>query len=175
MKENAMQFSGFSKFFAVFAIISGVTTPGMAHEFRLGPILVGHPAAPASLPGQGSAVVYLTIDNQGATTDRLMTLTSPAAQNVVVHRMTMSGAVMAMREMDSLPLEPLKKVALTAGSSYHVMMTGLTQPLVVKDKIPLTLTFERAGKLEVIVNVESNAAEKVAGGEHGKPAAPHQH
>jgi len=178
-----MQSSGFSRLVVAFTIVLSASVPGLAHEFRLGAIRVDHPAAPASLPGQTSAVVYLTIENQGATTDRLVALDSPAAQSVVVHRMSMNGPVMAMREMNDLPLEPLAKVALTAGSNYHVMMTGLKQPLVVKDKIPLMLTFERAGKMEVMVNVERSAAGKPAdgGGEKGadkgadKAIAPHQH
>ena len=143
-------------------LIFGSQTLGFAHSFKLGAIQIGHPAAPASLPGQTSAVVYLTIDNQGRVADRLIKLDSPIAQNVMVHQMAMNGSVMTMREMDDLPLKPMTKLVLTAGSSYHVMMTGLKQPLVAQDKIPLTLTFERAGTVEVIVNVERNAAQKAA-------------
>ncbi|MES2831905.1 MAG: copper chaperone PCu(A)C [Pseudomonadota bacterium] len=153
------------------ACVLGASASGLAHEFKLGPIHVGHPAAPASLPGQTSAVVYLTIENQGTSVDRLVALTSPAAQSVMVHRMTMNGPVMAMREVEDLPLEPQKKMTLTAGSSYHIMMTGLRKPLVLQDKVPLVLTFERAGKLEVTVNIERSAADKTT----DQATATHQH
>ncbi len=46
------------------------------------------------------------------------------------------------------------KVALQPGG-LHVMLLDLKQPLAVGEKIPLTLTFERAGTIEVTVNVES--------------------
>jgi copper(I)-binding protein len=38
------------------------------------------------------------------------------------------------------------------------MLVGLKQPLKAGDSFPLTLTFEKAGKLDVTVTVEKSAA-----------------
>lgn len=158
-----MRFVNFLLFLATFMLGLNFAPPALAHGFRVGSIYVDHPVAPASLPGQTSAAVYFAIENQGATADRLIALQSPAAQNVVVHQMTMNGPVMAMREVENLPIASMKRTALLANSGYHVMMTGLKQPLRANDKISLTLTFERAGKVDVTVEVEPNAAQKAAG------------
>lgn len=127
-----------------------------AHDARIGALHVLHPAAPASLPGQNSGVIYLSIDNDGTTPDALLSLSSPAAANVAIHAMTMDGNIMKMRELDSLPLAPGAKISMKAGSGYHLMLTGLKQPLKAGDKVPLTLTFDKAGKLEISVHVGSN-------------------
>ena len=129
-----------------------------AHDARIGALHILHPAAPASLPGQNSGVVYLAIDNDGTTPDALLSLSSPAAANVAIHSMTMDGNVMKMREVDRLPLAPGAKISMKAGSGYHLMLTGLKQPLKAGDKVPLTLTFDKAGKLEVSVHVGPNQA-----------------
>lgn len=127
-----------------------------AHDARIGALHILHPAAPASLPGQNSGVVYLSIDNDGTTADALRSLSSPAAAHIAIHTMKMDGNIMKMREIDSLPLAPGAKISMKAGSGYHLMLTGLKQPLKAGDKIPLTLNFEKAGKLEVSVHVGPN-------------------
>lgn len=133
-----------------------------AHDARIGSIHVIDPAAPATLPGQRSGALYLSIENEGKTADRLLSLTSTAG-NVAIHSMSMHGAIMKMREMDSLPMPATAKVVMQAHGGYHLMLTGLKQPLVAGDKIPLTMTFERAGKLEIQVHVGENAAGKRMG------------
>lgn len=132
-----------------------------AHDARIGAIHVMHPAAPATLPGQSSGAVYLSIANEGTAADRLVSLTSPAASGVAIHTMSMDGTTMKMREIDSLPLAPAVRVEMKANTGYHLMMTNLKQPLKAGDQIPLTLTFERAGKLEVSVHVGPSAAQQV--------------
>lgn len=132
------------------------TCAASAHDARIGALHILHPAAPASLPGQTSGVVYLSIDNDGTTADALRSLSSPAAANIAIHTMKTDDNIMRMREIDSLPLPPGAKISMKAGSGYHLMLTGLKQPLKAGDKIPLTLNFEKAGKLEVSVHVGPN-------------------
>ena len=131
----------------------------MAHDARIGSLHVMHPASRATLPGQNSGVVYLTIENEGSTADRLLSMSTPAASGAAIHAMSMQGTTMKMREIDGLALAPTTKVPMTAESGYHIMLTGLKQPLKVGDKLPLTLTFEKAGKLDVSIHVEPNAAQ----------------
>lgn len=133
--------------------------PAQAHDARIGSIHVIHPAAPATLPGQRSGAIYLSIENEGKTADRLLSLTSPAG-SVAIHSMTMDGNIMKMRDIDSLSLPPGAKVVMKADGSHHLMLTGLKQPLAAGDEIPLKMTFERAGTVEVSVHVGPSAAQQ---------------
>lgn len=140
-------------------LLTPACLPAHAHDARIGSIHVIHPFAPATLPGQGSGAVYLSIKNEGTAPDRLVSLTSPAG-SLAIHSMAMDGAIMKMRELNSLPLPPTATVAMEANGSHHLMLTGLKQPLAAGDKIPLKMTFERAGTLDVLVHVGPNAAQK---------------
>jgi copper(I)-binding protein len=63
------------------------------------------------------------------------------AANAMVHDMTMANGMMNMSEMaDGLPLKGGEKVELKPGGK-HLMLMGLTGPLVEGSAVPLTLTF----------------------------------
>ena len=66
----------------------------------------------------------------------------------------MDGNVMKMREVGSIDIKPAEKITMQPGNGYHIMLIGLSQQLKVGDKIPLTLTFAKAGKVEVMLFVE---------------------
>ena len=126
-----------------------------AHDYTIGKLHVMHPHARATAPRQPSAAVYLTIENQGASADKLLSVKTPAARTGELHVMSMEGNVMKMREVDSIALAPASTVAMTPGGGYHIMLTGLRQALKTGQKIPLALTFEKAGALDVKVTVEA--------------------
>jgi copper(I)-binding protein len=54
-------------------------------------------------------------------------------------------------------------VVLKPGS-YHVMLIGLKKQLTAGEKIPLTLTFEKAGNISVTVPVQAMGAAQDKGG-----------
>ena len=61
----------------------------------------------------------------------------------------MVNGVMQMRPLkDGLMLKPGETVELKPGGE-HVMMTGLKQPLKMGQHIKGTLTFEKAGKVDI--------------------------
>jgi periplasmic copper chaperone A len=135
-----------------------VGTVAHAHEYTLGDLHIEHPYARPTVPMQRSGGAYLVIENKGKDADKLVAASSPIAQSVQIHTMSMEGDVMKMREVDSVELKPASKIEMTPGHGYHLMMLGLHQPLKAGDKFPLTLTFEKAGKTEVSVVVgEPNA------------------
>lgn len=135
-------------------------TPALAHEYRLGDLRIDHPSARPTVPGQRSGAAYLTLENQGKSADRLLAASSPLAKSVQIHSMKMEGDVMKMREADGVVLPPAAKVTMQSGDGYHIMLLGLSKPLKTGDRFPLTLTFEKAGKLEVSVAVENVVADK---------------
>jgi periplasmic copper chaperone A len=76
---------------------------------------------------------------------------------VEIHEMAMEGGVMKMRAVKGIDLPPGVKVQLKPGG-YHVMLESLKQPLKAGEVIPLTLTFEKAGSIDIKVGVEAMGA-----------------
>jgi len=143
---------------SVFAATVFLCVAAFAHDYKAGDLSIVHPYARATVPNQPSGAAYLTIENQGKQNDKLIAASSPIAKSTQIHTMSMDGNVMRMREVGSLDIKPGEKMTMTPGHGYHIMLIGLSQPLKTGDKFPLTLTFEKAGKVEVSVWVEDKGA-----------------
>jgi copper(I)-binding protein len=144
--------------FLVFALLLGSIGIASAHDYKLGALEIGHPWARATPPTAPSGAGYLSVKNTGTAPDRLMTVSSPAAQTVQVHEMKMEGNVMRMRELASpLEIKPGETATLAPGG-LHLMMMGLKGPLKQGEKVPLTLTFEKAGKIDIELHIEAMGA-----------------
>ena len=77
--------------------------------------------------------------------------------------MAMNNGVMTMRPLDKgLSIEPGKTVKLAPGG-YHLMMFDLKSPLKQGEKLPVTLDFEKAGKVKVTLDVEGVGAQAPTG------------
>ncbi|ABR90173.1 Uncharacterized conserved protein [Janthinobacterium sp. Marseille] len=135
-----------------------ISASSMAHDYRAGDIYVDHPYARATVAGQTSGGAYLTLENKGSSADTLVSATSPAAASVEIHTMSMTADnVMRMREVGSLDIKGKEKITMQPGDGYHIMLMGLKAPLKAGDKLPLTLTFKKAGKIEAAIVVEEGA------------------
>jgi copper(I)-binding protein len=121
--------------------------------------------ARATVPQQQSAGAYLTLENRGKDSDRLVAVSTPVAKTVEIHTMTLDGNVMRMREVDGIELQPAAKIEMKPGEGYHLMLMGLQQPLKAGERFTLTLRFEKAGKVDVQVPVEAGRGSH---GGHGK-------
>ena len=110
--------------------------------------------ARATVPGQSSAAVYLTIQNTGTSADELLVVKSPAATTANLHSMAMNGNVMQMREVDRITVAPGAAATMAAGHGYHVMLSGLRHPLVAGQKIALFLTFKHSGVVKTNVTID---------------------
>jgi copper(I)-binding protein len=123
--------------------------PAAAQDYKLGALEIGHPWARATPPTAPTGGGYLSVKNTGTEPDRLVSVSSPAAGVVQVHEMKMEGNVMRMREIDGpLEIKPGETVTLAPGG-MHLMMMGLKAPLKQGEKVPLSLVFEKAGKIDV--------------------------
>lgn len=107
--------------------------------------------------GSKTGVVYMTLVNGGASADRLIGGTTPIAQAVQFHSNINDNGVMRMRELTGIDIAPGSKVTLKPGST-HAMLVGLKQPLKEGQSFPLTLEFEKAGKLDVTIPIEKIGA-----------------
>jgi copper(I)-binding protein len=126
-----------------------LASPALANDYKLGALQIGHPWTRATPPTAPTGGGYLSIRNTGTEPDHLLSASSPAAGVVEIHQMKMEGNVMRMRELDGpLEIKPGETVTLAPGG-MHLMMMGLKAPLKQGEKVPLTLVFEKAGKIDV--------------------------
>jgi copper(I)-binding protein len=80
--------------------------------------------------------------------------------------MAMQGDVMKMRHLaDGLEIPAGETVVLAPGG-FHIMFMGLKQAFVEGKTVAVTLTFEKAGSVEVLLPVEATAADAPAATEH---------
>ncbi|HXX84887.1 MAG TPA: copper chaperone PCu(A)C [Casimicrobiaceae bacterium] len=128
-----------------------------ADEYRLQSLRIEHPFARATPPGAKSGGAYLTIVNAGTTAATLAGAASPVAGAVELHQMAMDGGMMTMRAVRALDVPPGGKLELKPGG-YHIMLLDLKQPLKVGDKVPLKLSFENLGTIEIALEVEAMGA-----------------
>ena len=138
-------------------------SPLRAEEVKAGDIVITQAWARATPGGAKIGGGYLTIENKGSAPDRLIGGSAEIAGKVEVHEMAMKNGVMTMRPLDNgLTIEPGKTVKLAPGG-YHLMMFDLRSPLKQGDKLPLTLDFEKAGKVKLSLDVEGVGAKGPAG------------
>lgn len=125
-----------------------------AHEYKVGPIEIGHPWTRATPKGASVAGGYLKITNTGTQPDTLTGGSAEGAGRVEIHEMSMEGGVMKMRPLPGLTVKPGETVELKPGS-YHVMLMDLKGPIQQGKNVKGTLTFEKAGKVEIEYAVEA--------------------
>jgi hypothetical protein len=152
-------------------VLAFVAAAAFAHGSTLGDIEIGHPYATPSLPGTSNGAAYFAmLENTGNTADRLVRATTPVAARVELHTMAVDAqGVMRMREIDGIALAPHAKIRMRPGMGMHLMLVGLKEPLKDGARFPMRLEFERAGKVDVTVIVQS----AIPGG--GGGAASHAH
>jgi copper(I)-binding protein len=108
---------------------------------------------------------YLTLVNDSANADHLLSASSPRAERVEVHEMTMEGGVMQMRAVERLAIGPGQSIEL-APNGRHLMFYGVTQPFAAGETILVRLTFEHAGAIDVSLPVRRLGASAAAHNRH---------
>jgi periplasmic copper chaperone A len=135
-----------------------LAAPACAEEVKAGDLVITQAWSRATPGGAKVAGGYLTIENKGSAPDRLIGGSADVAAKVQVHEMATTNGVMTMRPLDGgLTIEPGKTVKLAPGG-YHLMMFDLKSPLKQGDKLPVTLEFEKAGKVQVSFDVQGVGA-----------------
>ncbi|MDM9645612.1 copper uptake system-associated protein [Rhizobium sp. S163] len=139
--------------FAVLLAGLFLSTSALAHEASIGPISIERPAVRAMVPGAKVGGGYLTIRNNGTQADKLVSASADRARSVQMHEMSTSNGIMVMREMkDGIDVPSGQTVDLQPGGS-HLMFMDVQQPFKQGEEIKATLTFERAGSVDVMFDV----------------------
>lgn len=114
-----------------------------------GPIQIEQPWSRATPAGTTVAGGYVKLTNTGKEADRLIGGTFARAKSVEVHIMTSEMGIMKMRHMtEGLDLSPGVPVELKPGG-VHLMLLGLSEGLKPGETVKGTLTFEKAGSVDV--------------------------
>ena len=129
-------------------------------DYKVGTIAIDHPWARPTAEGTQTGAAYLFLTNKGNAPDKLVSTSSPVAGKTQIYQTTDEDGVMKMHEVaGGIELAPGASVALKPGG-YHIMLLDLKQKLDEGSHIPLTLTFAKAGSIDVEVDVEKKSGEQ---------------
>jgi periplasmic copper chaperone A len=132
-------------------------TPSAATE-SVPPIAIANSWATVAPTGVKQAAGFLTITNTSATDDRLVSVSSARAGHMEVHEMGMEGSMTTMRQVKGGLAIPAGATVALKPTGNHLMFLDLASPLSVGDTVTVTLTFEKAGAMQVDLPVRTMAA-----------------
>lgn len=131
------------------ALVLASFTAASAHEIKLGDMVIGHPWAKQSPMAHDVAAGFMLLTNNGKTDDRLIKVTAEITPVVQLHDMKMQGDVMKMTELTDGIVIPAGGEVELKPKSLHVMFMGVKTHLAEGEVFKGTLTFEKAGTVNV--------------------------
>lgn len=154
--------------------LTGLFLAGAAHAAQ---VTVTTPFSRASAPMAKAGAAFLTLNiDEGE--DKLVGATTPVAEKAELHTHLMEDGIAKMRPVQGgIPVKAGTPTELKPGG-LHIMLMGLKAPLKEGESFPLTLTFEKAGAVQVTVPVQAPGAgmPMMQGHDHGgADHSGHQH
>ncbi|MFO1089704.1 MAG: copper chaperone PCu(A)C [Hyphomicrobiales bacterium] len=129
-------------------------SPAQAHEIKFKDLLIVHPWVRQTPANAQVAGGFLKIINKGKEPDRLVSATAEIATSVQIHDMTMNGDVMEMVELPKgVEILPGKTVEFKP-KHLHLMLMGLKDQPMPGSVFKGTLTFEKAGTVDIEFEVQ---------------------
>lgn len=102
----------------------------------------------------GTSAIYLTLQNNSASEDALLSAECEAAMQTELHESKMDASgTMQMMPQEKIILPANGKVELKPGG-LHIMLMGLKNDLKPGDEVSVTLTFEKAATQKLSVKVQ---------------------
>lgn len=146
------------------AILAAVVTfPAVAQRAAAGDLTVDQAWTRAIASGAPTAVGYMVIRNAGDRADRLLGAETPAARAVEMHATTVADGIMRMRPVaDGIQIPARQQIALEPGG-VHLMLLDPRGGFARGARIPLTLVFERAGRVSIELEAQSPGARAYQG------------
>ena len=140
----------------VVALVPGFTATARAATpaapvTAAGGVLVHEAWARASPGAVPTGAAYVTLMG-GDQPDTLIGASTPIAATAEAHETINDNGIMKMRSVAAVPIPPHQMVTFSPGG-YHIMLTGLKQPLIAGRSFPLTLVFAHTAPLTVDVQV----------------------
>ena len=148
-------------------IVAAPSTGADASVLKVGSLSIAQPWMRAVPAGAKVAGGYVRITNDGPEPDRLVQASIPQAGRGEVHEMSTQDGIMRMREVEGgIEIRPGQTVELKPGG-YHLMFMDVTSGPKEGEAVRGTLTFRKAGRVDVTFRVSGLGAQG--------PAAEHQH
>lgn len=140
------------KFFKSFLLIGlFLTAPTSVFACACDYMSINEPFARVTITKTGAA--FMTIKNKTDKADALVKAETDLAERTELHTHLHENGVMKMRKVEKIDVPGNGEAVLKPGS-YHVMFFGLKKKLEEGKKVPLTLYFEKAGKMKVEIPVK---------------------
>jgi copper(I)-binding protein len=134
---------------ACLLILSAASLSVVAQEASAAELTIKRAWSRVAPPGAPVLGGYLSITNGGGQPDRLMAVSSPISDNVQIHVSSVSDGVATMRQVtDGVAIPSGETVEFEPGELHLMLLNPKSRPGE-GEKIPLTLTFEKAGRLDV--------------------------
>ncbi len=130
-------------------------------------LTITQPWARATPPAAVTGAGYLTITNNGTADDILLSVTSDFAEVNEVHEMTMADDRMVMRPLEDGLVIPAGETVVLRPGGFHLMFVQLVDGLVEGTEVPVTLTFETTGTVEINLVVYPIGSDGPAGAMEG--------
>jgi len=135
-------------------ILAATAAATLALPAYAGDIMIKDAYVRTAMKGAKSGAAFMQIMNHSETDDRLIAAASDIAKRVELHTHEETDGVMRMIHVEEgFDVEAGGMIEMGRGAR-HVMMMGLTGPLEQGAMVPVTLTFETAGDIEIMVPVD---------------------
>lgn len=119
-----------------------------------GTITLLDPVMRPSAKGMNGAI-FLTIKNNSSNTDTLYSVESDIAELVEIHETyKVNKDKMGMRHVNEISI-PSESVFFLKPGSYHIMLIGLNEDVLLGKEIKAQLIFKHAGKIEFTTQVKN--------------------
>lgn len=114
-----------------------------------------------------AGAAFMQIMNGADTDDRLIAARSDVSVKVELHtHIQDANGVMRMREVEGGIAVPAGGMAMLKRGGNHVMFMGIKEPFEQGKTLPVTLVFENAGEIEIMIPVDLDRKASHAG--HGQ-------
>ncbi|MFM9865610.1 MAG: copper chaperone PCu(A)C [Micropepsaceae bacterium] len=141
---------------AILTLSVAISGPALGHEVKEGTIKIEHPRAAPTPAGAKTGAAYMEIVNNGKAPVEIKSLSTPIAEAVEVHTVTMTGEIMRMRPVE-LPISIAPGESLKLSKDRHIMLIGLKKPLVEEDMVPFKVEFANGKTMEFDLYIEGDA------------------
>ena len=132
--------------------------PLQAQEVKAGDLAISQAWSRAAPRGAELASSYVTIENTGAAPDRLIGGATDIAEKLQIQQSSMVGGGLTLNPVaGGVTISPGDKVVL-APHGIHLTLSNLKAQMKKGTAVPMTLEFEKAGKVTVSFDVLSAAS-----------------
>ena len=120
-----------------------------------GSLEIRQPRLRPSAGRSGEAGGYFSVTNTGAEADRLVSASSPAFEAVEIHAIKVVGPGLQMQPRPDGVVIPPEYTVEFRPRGYHLLLLREKAPLVAGARLPVALSFEKAGTIDLELAVEA--------------------